>query len=160
MADFIPPTLKKFRASILSGAIFILLLSATGTCVGVILLRGFADVLHRLHILVGGLLFVDAPLSFLFSLALVLKAPVAFSNEGIYGYSVRGTKCFLPWKDILQVRRFRFLNLTYLRIYSKVNKNVLWLALFQSQPIEFIHEIGKFAPSDSPIRNHLRPINT
>jgi hypothetical protein len=160
MADFIPPGLKKFRASIKSGAFFILLLSATGTCIGLILLRGFADVLRHLHVLVGVWLFVDVPLSFLFGLALVLKAPVAFSNEGIYGYSVRGTKCFLRWEDILQVRRFRFLNLTYLRIYSKVNKNALWLALFQSQPIEFMHEIGKFAPPDSPIRNHLHPINT
>ena len=160
MADFIPSGLKKFRSSMTSGTIFLFLLVIAGACILEISLNGFADGLRHWRIWVGVWLFVSAPLNFLFSLVLVLKAPVAFSNEGIYGYSVRGTKYFFIWEDIRQVRRFRFLNLTYLRIYSKVDKKVLWLPLFQSRPVEFLHEIGKFAPPDGPIRNHLRPGST
>ena len=160
MANFIPPTLKKFRGSIISGTIFVFLVAAVFTCIGIVIRHGFADILRHWRVLVSTILFVTAPLSFLLSLAFILLYSVAFSNEGIYSYSVLGTKCFLRWDDILQVRRFKLLNLTYLRIYSKADKNVLWLPLFQSQPAEFMREIGKFAPPGCPIRNHLRPINT
>lgn len=160
MANFIPPALKKFRGSIISGTIFVFLLAVAGAFVFEISVHGFADTIRHWPIFVGASLFWGAPVSLFSVLALVLLNPVAFSNEGIYGYSVWGTKCFLHWEDIQQARRFKLFNLTWLRIYSKANKNVLWLPLFQSQPAEFMREIGKFAPPGSPIRNHLRPINT
>ncbi len=177
MADFIPPGLKRFRTSIVAGAIAMFLLTVVFTFIGGIWLHGFDVTVNNWRYLLRTYLVLSAPLSFFSSLMLARLNPVAFSNGGIYGYTLRGKKFFfpwedipwedipwedipwedIPWEDILQARRFRFLNLRWLRIYSKTSKNVLWLPLFQSRPVEFLHEIGKFAPPDSPIRNHLRP---
>jgi hypothetical protein len=157
MADFIPPGLKRFRTSIVAGAIAMFLLTVVFTFIGGIWLHGFDVTVNNWRYLLRTYLVLSAPLSFFSSLMLARLNPVAFSNGGIYGYTLRGKKFFFPWEDILQARRFRFLNLRWLRIYSKTSKNVLWLPLFQSRPVEFLHEIGKFAPPDSPIRNHLRP---
>jgi hypothetical protein len=160
MSDFNPPTLKKFRGSIKSCFIFIFLSGMAGVCIIQFFLHGFAHALRYWRIILSGLLFVGAPICILQALILVLLNPVAFSNEGIYDYSVLGKKRLLRWEDILEVRRFKLINLTWLRIYSKVNKSVLWLPLFQSKPTEFVREIAKFAPPNSPIRNHLSPGNT
>lgn len=160
MADFIPPNLKRFRSSIFSCAIFIFVGGTVFICIGTILLDGFAGTLHHWRLLLGISLFLSLPFSFVYSLALaVLSPPVAFSNDGIYAFSFSGKKRFLRWENILQIRRFRLFNLAYLRIYSKVNKDILWIPLFQSRPVEFLHEIGKFAPGDSPIRYFLKPGN-
>jgi hypothetical protein len=162
MASFIPPELKRFRAPIIPGAIFIFLLMVVFTFVGTILLDGLGNTLTLRYwrILLGTYLFVGAPFSILGSLILVLRNPVAFSNHGIYAFSFSGKKCFLRWEDILQVQRFKLLNLTWLRVYSKSSKHVLWLPLFHSHPAEFLHEIGELAPANSPVRYFLRPGNS
>jgi len=159
MAAFIPSELKRFRTSIVAGTISIFLIVAVFTFIGGSLRHGFVDTLLNWRNLLHTYLFLSAPLSLFSSLMLSLFNPVAFSNEGIYGYSVNGKKILLLWEGILQVRKFTLLNLTWLRIYSKADKNVLWLPLFQARPAEFLHEIGKLAPADSPIRNFLKPKN-
>ena len=157
MADFIPPALKRFRASTLSIAFPVFIIAAP---IGVLIpMHGFADALYNWRAVCAGLI-AGAVTGLLYSFVTVVLNPAAFSNKGIYSHSFWGMKLrFLQWDDILQIRRFKLLNLTWLRIYSKTSKNVLWLPLFQSRPTEFLHEIGRFAPADSPIRNFLKPRN-
>jgi hypothetical protein len=81
--------------------------------------------------------------------------PVALCSEGLYGHSVWGVRRFIRWQDVAAVNRFRIINLRWLRIYSRVDKEVVWLAMFQSRPIEFHDEIRRLAPKGNPLLNHL-----
>jgi hypothetical protein len=81
--------------------------------------------------------------------------PVALSSEGLYGHSVWGVRRFIRWQDVSAVKRFRVFNLRWLLISSRVDKEVVWLAMFQSRPIEFKDEIRKLAPKDNPLLTQL-----
>jgi hypothetical protein len=82
--------------------------------------------------------------------------PASFSVDGIYGHSFWGRRRFARWQDIAAARTFSLLNLRWLRIYTIGDGKVTWLALFQSDKVEFRREIQRLAPAGSPVLNHMR----
>jgi hypothetical protein len=152
MADPIPSDAKQFRTAVIPGAIFIFVLG--------VVLAGCLDMVNGGVADIGpALVFeivVAIPLSFLFSWLISVYFPVSFSQEGIHAYSFWGLPRFIRWQDIATVRKFNLFNLTWLRLYSSTDRNVTWLSVFQSRPVEFQNEIRKFAPSNNPL---LRQFN-
>ena len=83
--------------------------------------------------------------------------PAWISSAGIHGHSFWGIRRFIQWQDVTRVRKFTFLNLPWLRVYSRVDGKVTWLPLFQSCPIEFQEEIRRFAQPNNLFLEHLKP---
>jgi len=86
----------------------------------------------------------------------LLFPPVRLTAEGIHAQSAWGLPSFVRWQDIAAVRTFDFLNLRWLRIFSKVDRGVTWLPVFQSPSAEFKQEMDRLAPPGNPIREHLQ----
>ncbi len=95
------------------------------------------------------------PSSLFFSWLMSLLYPVHVSEEGLRGHSVWGGRMFCAWQDITEARKFRLINLRWLRIYSAKDRKVMWLPLFQSHEREFFEAIAQFAPADSPILTRI-----
>lgn len=93
--------------------------------------------------------------SFVFAVIISVLFPSYISPQGLHGHSFWGTRNFLAWTDITQVRPFKLGNLTYARLYSGSGQTTLWFPLFQSPQPYFSDEIRRFAPKDSPILNFL-----
>lgn len=158
MAISIPSDVKRFRASIVSLFFLCVIASVIGVALGfcLILIHDGHVNLYKFwrttytilpHFLIC--YFVGTLLLFL------LILPVGFSSDGIYAHSFWGLRRFIRWQDIVKIRKFRLFNLRWLRIYSGTDGKVTWLPLFLSSPIKFGDEIRKFAPSNSPLLNHL-----
>lgn len=96
------------------------------------------------------------PTSIISAGLLSLFFPVRLTSEGIHAQSIWGLPRFIRWQDIQQARRFTFFNLRWLRLYSRADKSVTWVALFQSPSGAFSQEIHKLAPSDSPVLAHFK----
>lgn len=78
-----------------------------------------------------------------------------FSAEGIQGHSFWGSRRFIRWQDIRQVRAFRLLHLRFLRLFSSADQKVTWIGLFPARPKIFSSEIQRLAPADSPVRKFV-----
>ena len=81
--------------------------------------------------------------------------PISLTAEGIYAQSSWGLPSFVRWQDIEAARHFTLLNLRWLRIYSRADKTVTWLPMFQSPELEFKLDMERLAPPDSPVLEHL-----
>ncbi len=91
------------------------------------------------------------PTSIISAGLLSLFFPVRLSPDGIHAQSVWGLPRFIRWQDIKQARRFSFFNLRWLRLHSRADNSVTWVALFQTPAVAFNQEIHKLAPPDSPV---------
>ena len=88
--------------------------------------------------------------------AVSLLFPVRLTDEGIHAQSAWGVPTFVRWGDIKAVSSFRFLNLRWLRISSRADAVVTWLALFQSPSVEFKQELQRLAPPDSGLPEYVK----
>jgi hypothetical protein len=100
-------------------------------------------------------LFGLAPIALILAWVLSRCFSDIVSEEGIYGHSFWGVRRFVRWQDVRQVRRFRALNLRFLRVYSSVDSAVTWIGSSWMHVPEFRREIERVSPSDSPIREFL-----
>lgn len=151
MTSRIPPNTKLFRAAVVPMFICVFVL-------GALLFNGFVMMSDGLSIdwsafTIGAV--ASLPNAFVGAMALWYFFPAAFSVDGIYGHSFWGVRRFIRWSDIVETRTFWLINLRYLRLYSKVDRSVTWVALFQSHKAEFRNEIVKLAPPQNPILKHL-----
>ena len=160
MANQMPPDVKLFKVSVTSLSLF----SAEGCLIGFIL--GFLVVpmfgVHQDWLMlwrtVKAALFPILLLwviSTLLLYVLITSTPVGFSTDGIYAYSSFGFRQNIRWAEISKVRKRVVLNLKVLLIYSNVERKVTKLPLYQAHKKEFLEEIRKFAPPDSPILKFL-----
>jgi hypothetical protein len=85
----------------------------------------------------------------------IVSTRMAFSTDGVYGYSFWGPRRFVRWQDIATAQTFSVLNLRWLRIRAASHGKVTWLALFPAHRAAFRQEIRRFAPPASPVLNHL-----
>jgi hypothetical protein len=151
MGDSIPSQARQFRAAVMP-MFFCVYLSV------VVIAGGYEVALNRFALVWRALLVgfaAGVPVAWFGAWTLARYFPAAVSSEGLYGHSVWGVRRFIRWQDITAVKGFRILNLRWLRVYSRVDKEVVWLAMFQSRPIEFQDEIRRLAPEGSPLLNHL-----
>jgi hypothetical protein len=108
---------------------------------------------------VGALLFgalTGALAGLLYAWLMALCFTLKLAPEGVSGHSCWGIRRFIRWQDIATVRPFRLLSLRYLRLHPQSGARPTWIALFQARNIEFKQELGRLAPPDSPVRNHLQ----
>lgn len=148
----IPSDCRKFKAAVIPLFLCVLLLSIVGLfCVVLISGEWHFDRLE----MAGATVFVLV-CSPLMAWLLSVGYPASFSADGVYGHSFWGTRSFVRWQDIAVARTFRLLNLRWLRIYTTDYSKVVWLALFQSHKAEFLQEIQRLAPVDSPVFKHLQ----
>jgi hypothetical protein len=158
MVNIIPPDLKRFKVSIVSLLLCGFITCCFGIVVGylaILVHDGHVDVhrfLYTLRLSIFQILLCGVIVTFLLYVAII---SVGLSVDGMYGSSVWGLRRFIHWADIAKVRKFQFLNLNHLRIYSKADGKVTWLILNQANKKKFQDEIRKFAPPDSPILNFL-----
>jgi hypothetical protein len=160
MVNQMPPDVKRFKVSLTS----LFLFSAGGCLIGCIL--GFL-VLPMFGVHLDWLMawrIVNAALSPILLVwvistpllyVLITSTPVGFSADGIYAYSTFGFRRYIRWAEISKVRKHAVLNLKVLGIYSKVDGKVTRLPLYQAHKKEFINEIRKFAPPNSPVLKFL-----
>jgi hypothetical protein len=119
----------------------------------IILMEGFSQVnvvALFLAVLVG------AAVGFLYVWLLSLCFTTELTSEGVFGHSFWGIRRFIRWQDIANVRPFNFLNLRCLRLYPPGDTGPTWIALFQAHKTEFMRELQRLVPPDSPVRNYLR----
>lgn len=163
MTPPIPPDARRFRMRIIPSMIFI---SVGGLCLGylfgialILIKHQFAinwmSLLKRIPFTIPIAILAALVLSFIWSSILALLFPSYISSNGIHGHSLWSGRCFIAWADITRAKKFNLMNLTYVRLYSGSNATTLWLPLFQSPRVEFLKEIAKFAPPNSPIRDYL-----
>jgi len=161
MAKSITPETKQFRIAIMPGFIFVFIGGMSGALLlafGLIIFNeGLTAIRWSTFLIAGALVtvFWGIPASFLWALMIKRFFPLSVSPDGICGHSFWGRQCFIRWPDFAVIRRFNLVNLPYLRIYSRTDKKVIWLPMFQSRPAEFREAILKVAPPASPILNHL-----
>jgi hypothetical protein len=154
MANEMPPDIKQFKVSIFSLFFFFI----GGVFIGVVIsffIIGRTDLHRFLYVIEIGIPFFLLLVVIMASLLYVITKPVGFSSDGIYASSQWGFRRFIHWSEIAKVRKYRLLNLKFLKIYSSVDGKVTKLRLFQARKNEFRDEIRKFAPPDSPILNFL-----
>jgi hypothetical protein len=151
MAELARADAKEFRMA--APRIFIFLVGVIGPCyVGATLLKyGFR--LDWLAFLLGAGAMV--PMAIILAGLASMCFPVRLTAEGIHAQSVWGTASFVRWQDITTVHSVTLLNLRWLRIRSKTDRAVTWLALFQSPSAEFRHELERLAPPNSPVLGFL-----
>jgi hypothetical protein len=125
---------------------FIFMGGMTVFLIGIVVMEGFPLDWVALAFAVGFALVCSIGQSF----ALSVLFPVAFSEDGIYGHSFWGRRRFIRWQGIASVRKFRLLNLRWLRLYA-TDGEITWLALFQSRGTEFRQEVRRLAPPNSPV---------
>jgi hypothetical protein len=75
--------------------------------------------------------------------------------EGIEGHSFWGTRSFIRWRDIQEVRTFQFARFKYLRLYAGGDRRVTWIGLFHQRTKDFCQEIQRHAPAESPLRKFV-----
>ncbi len=164
MTPPIPPDAKRFRVGIIPGIIFV---STGGLGFGYPLGIALILIKHRFAVNWMSLLKVIAfsipiviplilSLAFTWAFTMFLLFPSYVSSSGIHGHSFWGVRRFIAWSDIVRAKKFNLMNLAYICLYSASNASILWFPLFQSPHVEFVNEIVKFAPPNSPIRDHLR----
>ncbi len=151
MSVRIPPDCRKLRAASKPLTLFLLIVALPGLFCVVLILDGlrfdpFALIIASVFVLV---------ISPLMALLMSHYYSASFSSEGIYGHSFWGLRRFVYWRDVVDVRRFRLLNLPWLRVYT-TDSRVTWVALFQADKTEFRREIERLAPTGHPVLNHLR----
>jgi len=102
-----------------------------------------------------GLAFL-VPVSVIISALVSLAFPVRLTREGIHAQNAWGLPSFVRWGDIESARPFTFINLRWLRISSSADREVTWLALFQSPDAEFRVEVERLAPPDCPLLEYVK----
>jgi len=152
MAISIPSDCRKFRAAITPMFVCVSVMGIFGLFCVVLILDGPHFDRHALAVASASVPVSSLVLSWLLS----ILYPASFSADGIYGHSFWGRRRFIRWQDVATARRFRLLNLRWLRIYTTGDSKVTWLALFQSHKADFRQEIQRLAPADSPVLNHIR----
>lgn len=168
MSAPIPSDAQKFRTGILPSMIFIFV---GGIAVGypfafflILTDHEFAvnwqDILKFILFSISIIFPAALLFSFVFASVMSVSFPTYISVHGIHGHSFWGKRRFIGWNEIAEAKKFTMFNLKYVHLYPVASRKFLSLPLFQSSQAEFLSEIAKFAPPDSPIRNHLRPINT
>lgn len=80
---------------------------------------------------------------------------VEITRMGIRAYSFWGSRRFIEWEQIDALRPARFLNLRYLRLYSRHHQSPVWVALFYPNYSDFRRALTERAPSGSPILLHV-----
>ena len=141
---------RKFRMAILPMWFFILVLGYLFGFVGNLIVFGRSLDLHTQPAIFG----VSAVLAGISTVVLRVFFPTSLTVDGVYAHSVWGKPCFAAWRDITRVQPFRILNLQWLRLYTSRGE-VTWLAMFQSHREQFLNELGKLAPANSPMRKFL-----
>ncbi|MDB5334674.1 MAG: hypothetical protein JWN70_293, partial [Planctomycetaceae bacterium] len=57
----------------------------------------------------------------------------------------------LPWADIAKIRPINFSGLTFMRLYSKTSRKVLWIPLFLTNMDQFLELALEFTEPDNPL---------
>jgi hypothetical protein len=147
MNDKIPAGCRRFRAAIIPLILFFLAAYLLLFFCFVLAVAGWHFDRHAF----GRAVSLAPILAVVCALMLSNGFPTAVSAKGIYGHSFWGSRQFVEWRDVSEVRAFRLANLRWLRIYGASTGKVTWLALFQSQNQDFQDEIRSFAPPGSPV---------
>jgi hypothetical protein len=146
MAIRVPSSCKKFRPAAVPLAVFLLIFTLPGLVCVVLFIDGLKFDPRALLI---AAIFVAA-CSPILALLLSHFYAASVSADGVYGHSFWGLRRFASWRDIVDAKPYKLLNLLWLRIHT-ADKKVTWLALFHWDRSELQQEIHRFAPSDSPI---------
>lgn len=158
MADAIPPDVKRFKVSVAAHVVYSAFAGLIGIALGFLCLPLF-DIHLAPHVfwrLIWFAVMFFVPLCvFVPVLINWFSVPSGFSAEGIYAASPLGAPRFIRWGDIARARKLTILNLRFLRLNSRVDGKETVLPLYQARPKEFIDEIRKFAPPDSPVLKAL-----
>src|ERR1043165_5881306 len=142
MAIRIPQNCKTFRPAIMPMAVFMY-----GGALAIFF--PFRLIVEGLKVNLHALLFaltVTAPFVLVMAWVLSMIYTAGFSSDGVYGHSFWGIRRLAQWRDIVDARPLRILNLRWLRIRT-ADKRVTWVALFQSRESEFRQEIQGHAPA-------------
>jgi hypothetical protein len=142
---------KLFRPS--AGRLFLFLVGLELPLFVCIILARDGASFHWRELFLGAGLIV--PLAIIFAGVASLLLPSRLTAEGIHAHSAWGFPQFIRWRDIQSARKFNFLILPWLRLYSSDGSTVVWLILFQAAPAQFKLEIQKLAPPGNPILSHL-----
>lgn len=152
MSDFERAKVKVFRLA--APRVFIFLVGVGyPVYIGSMLVRYGLRMDWRLFMLGAAAMF---PTALFLAGAVSLVCPaVRLTAEGIHAQSVWGLPTFVRWQDIEEVRPFDFLNLRWLRVYSRADSIVTWLAVFQSPAEEFKQEMQRLAPTGCPVLDYF-----
>lgn len=156
MAVSLPTDCKKFRAAVRPMSVFFFVTGMLAAWGLIFILHGlgFSPDRHAFAMAVA----IGMPLTCISSAIISIGGawiisvcfPDAVSADGLYGHSFWGRRRFVCWQDISKAHKFQLAYLPLLRVYGADGK-VSWLALFPAKKKEFLEEIRKFAPSDSPV---------
>lgn len=144
---------KIFRIAVLPMFVCSAMIGIPTAFGAIILMEGFRQV-NVVALFLGVL--VGAPVVFLNVWLISLCFTMELTSEGVFGHSFWGIRRFIGWQDIGTVRPFHFLNLRFLRLYPPGGTCPTWIALFQAHKTEFVQELQRLLPPDSPVRNYLR----
>lgn len=141
-----------FRAAIRPPFLFLVpVVLVGGICVGAVP-NGLSE--FNAEILIGAAALAVA-WSFANAWLLSRMYPIRISKAGLEGFTVWGGRLFVHWQEIAAARKFRLVNLSWLRVYSSQHRGVLWLPLFLARKEEFVEAVHHFAPLGSPISDRI-----
>ena len=89
------------------------------------------------------------------TLMIVLSERVRSDADGLRAADVWGLRRSMSWADIHAVKRFRMLNVQWLRLFPADGTRPLWLPIFLSRRDSFLAAVKETAPADHPLVRSL-----